>query len=74
MIEEVLLSILRPFLDLLDAKLIEIEQYEIDGKKPNFAEKHDQSIGSSTKAYCAYIHVNPGCTVCIGKRNESCVV
>ncbi len=47
------------FLNLLAAKLIKKEQFEITGKKSNFVEKYDQSCESSTKMHCTLF-----CGVC----------
>ncbi len=41
-------------------------------KKSNFGKKCNKSFGSSAKVYCAYIHVNSECMVCVGKMNKSC--
>ncbi len=64
------------FPSLLGAKLIEVEQFEIIGEKKELCRKtrDEQSCGSSSKVYCAYIHVNLGCIVCIGESNKNCVV
>ncbi len=58
----------------LGVKFIEIEQFEITREKSNIVEKLDQSLESSTELYCACLRVNPRCIVCIGKRNESCII
>ncbi len=74
-IEEIPSSILKPsWAFYVQNLLTQMEQFEITGTECNLGEKPNQSCGNSTKVYCIYIHVNPGCMVWVWKRNESCCV
>ncbi len=62
------------FLSILDAKLIEVERFEIAVKKVTLEKNAIKVMGVLQKMCCAFIHVNSGCMACIGKRKKSCVV